>query len=103
MDAADDSNTDRIVLHAAVDRINERCESHAKYEAETSAWMRDADRDLSRIKFLGVLTLALLGVLGASARWLVGSAVTAALVEHRVLELAQPHARIETPATKESL
>jgi hypothetical protein len=70
MEPLEESTTDRIVLHGAVDRINERCEAHAKFEAATSAWMRDADRDLSRIKFLGVLTLALLGVIGASARWL---------------------------------
>jgi hypothetical protein len=91
--ATADSSTDRALIHAAIDRIEERCQKHDARDDEIKTWMRDADRDLSRIKLVGLVTLALVGALAGGARWAIRSAVTEAMVDHGLLEL-HPHAAV---------
>jgi hypothetical protein len=78
-----------VILHAAIDRINERCEGHEEYEKSTKQWMENADRDLARIKFLGILLLATMGTIIGAGKWVIRSAVTDALLEHGVLAMTQ--------------
>jgi hypothetical protein len=86
---ADDSTTDRVVLHAAVDRINERCVAHTKHQEEVKTWMREVDKSLTQIKFLGLIAAMFLGAALGLAKWMVHGAVTDALVEHGVLHSSQ--------------
>jgi hypothetical protein len=92
----DDSNTDRLELHHQIDRVNDRlkqvddrCKAHGDEQVEAKKWRQEIDRDMTRIKFLGTIIVALLGLLIGGARWMVSSAVTDALVGHGILQIAR--------------
>ncbi len=84
-------------LTAEVAGIQSECARHAAAEAEMNRWTREVDRDLARIKFLGVLVLATLGILLTTGRWMMRSAVTEVLVEHGVLSVYPAHSMEGAP------
>jgi hypothetical protein len=67
--------------------IGERCKAHADERRELDTWTKSVDRDLARIKLIGILALALAGGVGVGLKWIVQSAVTDALIDRGVVRL----------------
>lgn len=91
----DESGTEHVRLQSLIDRatdrlnqIDKRCEHHRQAADSGELWRKEVDRDLAKIKFLGVLALAAWGTLAVAGSWIVKSAVRDALVDHGVLRLA---------------
>jgi hypothetical protein len=88
----------RGLIEKAESRLNEtdkRCELHRLSSEHRDQWQKEVDRDLAKIKFLGVLALAAWGTLAVAGSWIVKSAVRDALVDHGVLRLAPKATALE--------